>query len=274
MKNTRRSFIAQCSSAATLIAVGGGGFQHLWGASLLELQSRVKNRFIVASDAHYGQPDTAFKDMAITFVSKANAFHDKLSCDFCVLNGDIIHDNPKFMPKAKRVFSRLDMPLYVTQGNHDRVTETEWVRIWDMPLNHSFVVGNYKMILVTTSNIAGDYLEPDLDWLEQELEQSENLKVLLFVHIPQKSWTKHAIDSKAFFALLKRFSNVKACFHGHEHKEDGLYMEQNIPFVFDSHIGGSWGTDYKGFRVVEILDDDSLVTYMMNPDIEISRDIL
>ena len=42
-------------------------------------------------------------------------------------------------------------------------------------------------------------------------------------------------------------------------------MNGKIPYLFDSHIGGNWGTAYKGFRVVELMDDGSLITYMMNP---------
>jgi hypothetical protein len=42
-------------------------------------------------------------------------------------------------------------------------------------------------------------------------------------------------------------------------------MVDNIPFMFDSHVGGSWGTPYKGFRVLELLSDGTLLTYMMNP---------
>jgi hypothetical protein len=54
-------------------------------------------------------------------------------------------------------------------------------------------------------------------------------------------------------------------FHGHEHDQDGATMKGNVPFLFDAHIGGNWGTDYKGFRVVELMDDGSMITYMMNP---------
>jgi hypothetical protein len=42
-------------------------------------------------------------------------------------------------------------------------------------------------------------------------------------------------------------------------------MRDNIPFLFDSHFGGNWGTNYKGFRVVELLKDHSMLTYLMNP---------
>jgi hypothetical protein len=42
-------------------------------------------------------------------------------------------------------------------------------------------------------------------------------------------------------------------------------MVDNLPFMFDAHVGGNWGTPYKGFRVIEMMKDGSMVSYMMNP---------
>lgn len=42
-------------------------------------------------------------------------------------------------------------------------------------------------------------------------------------------------------------------------------MHEKIPFLFDSHFGGNWGTEYKGFRIVEILNDDTILTNMITP---------
>lgn len=85
------------------------------------------------------------------------------------------------------------------------------------------------------------------------------------MHIPQAKWTANGIDNPAFFELIKKYRNIKAVFHGHEHDQDGVKMNDNIPYFFDAHIGGNWGTTYKGFRVVELLNDGSMLTYMMNP---------
>lgn len=273
MKNTRREFIKRFSTATTLLTVGG--FQSVQAAGFTNLAAEeVKFRLIVASDAHYGQPDTPFDEMAETFINKVNTFHKAAPCDFCVLNGDIIHDRAELMPLAKRKFDKLKMPVYATQGNHDHVTAEAWESIWKIPVNYTFSVKGYKVILVTTSNEAGEYLSPDLDYLSKQLKKAKGKPVLLFVHIPQTKWTKHAIETSAFFDLLAKYDNVKAVFHGHEHDQDGIYMKDEKPFIFDSHIGGSWGTDYKGFRVVEVLKNDQIITYMMNPDVEISRDEL
>jgi hypothetical protein len=65
--------------------------------------------------------------------------------------------------------------------------------------------------------------------------------------------------------LLKNYSNVKAVFHGHEHDQDGIKVKDNISYLFDAHFGGNWGTNYKGFRVVELFDDNTVATYIMNP---------
>jgi hypothetical protein len=36
-------------------------------------------------------------------------------------------------------------------------------------------------------------------------------------------------------------------------------------------MGGNWGTPYKGFRVVEVLKDGTLQSYMMNPTQKINE---
>ena len=48
-------------------------------------------------------------------------------------------------------------------------------------------------------------------------------------------------------------------------------MVDGLPFMFDSHIGGNWGTSYKGFRVVELIKDNSILTYLMNPTERINQ---
>jgi hypothetical protein len=37
---------------------------------------------------------------------------------------------------------------------------------------------------------------------------------------------------------------------------------------FDGHYGGSWGTDYFGYRIVEMYKSGQTVTYQVNPQIE------
>ena len=62
--------------------------------------------------------------------------------------------------------------------------------------------------------------------------------------------------------------------HGHDHDHDEVLIKNDIPFVFDGHFGGSWGTDYHGFRIVEVDQDNTITTYMMDPSKKIKSSSL
>lgn len=263
---SRRSFLKNVSFATAFFAVGG--FKKISATTVFENRNKVALRFVVASDAHYGQPGTPYDAMIEKIINQINEFNKETSLDFCVVNGDIIHNEKHLLPLAKQKIDALQVPYYVTRGNHDMVTADYWNEVWGQPLNHTAIVKNQAIILGDTSNEAGKYLSPDLEWLAAQLEANKHRKhALLFLHIPQKAWTANAINTPDFEALVDKYPNLTAIFHGHEHDQDGVKMlgASLKPCLFDAHLGGNWGTPYKGFRVVEILKDGTLVSYMMNP---------
>ena len=264
MDSSRREFLRNLSlGSAWLIA---GGIQPLAAAEVFERRARVKLRLVLASDGHYGQKGTDYQGFFGTAVEQINAFHRKNRLDACIVNGDIIHDDARVMPDAKKALDSLKMPYYPARGNHDMVTADYWQQVWGKPLNYSFEVKGVAIVVGDTSNEKGEYLCPDLVWLKSELDKYKDMEhVFLVLHIPQAKWTPNGIDSPAFFKLIDATRNLRAVFHGHEHDRDGIFMPKDAPFFFDSHIGGNWGTAYRGFRVVELMDDGSLLTYIMNP---------
>lgn len=271
MKNqdqiSRRHFVKNISFASAFFM--GGGFQSLSSQDVDALKDQVKMRFAVASDAHYGQPNTPYEAMMDTIIEKINLFHGSNPLDFCVMNGDIVHDEKSFLAQAKQKIDGLKVPYFVTRGNHDKCSSDYWEQVWNMPLNHQKVVKNSLVLLGDTSNEQGTYVSPDLAWLEAQLEANKKRKnIFLFLHIPQAKWTKNGIETPAFFELIKKYPNIRAVFHGHEHDQDGVQMIGKLPFLFDSHIGGSWGTPHKGFRVVELLNSGTVITYLMDPTIK------
>lgn len=271
MKNqdqiSRRHFVKNISFASAFFM--GGGFQSLSSQDVDALKDQVKMRFAVASDAHYGQPNTPYEAMMDTIIEKINLFHGSNPLDFCVMNGDIVHDEKSFLAQAKQKIDALKVPYFVTRGNHDKCSSDYWEQVWNMPLNHQKVVKNSLVLLGDTSNEQGTYVSPDLAWLEAQLEANKKRKnIFLFLHIPQAKWTKNGIETPAFFELIKKYPNIRAVFHGHEHDQDGVQMIGKLPFLFDSHIGGSWGTPHKGFRVVELLNSGTVITYLMDPSIK------
>jgi 3',5'-cyclic AMP phosphodiesterase CpdA len=260
----RRNFIKSISSATAILLTGNISIlsaQEVWGQ-----QSNVVLRFAVASDFHYGQEKTQFDEMVVKIITQINQFHKDSPLLFTVLNGDIIHNEKQLLPIAKQKIDGLLMPYFVTRGNHDMVTGSFWQEVWNTPLNNVREFKEHAIILADSSNEKGEYLSPDLVWLEKELKAFQTKKnVFLFVHIPQIKFTKNCIDTPAFWELIKKYPNIKAVFHGHDHDLDTVFMKESIPFIFDSHAGGNWGTKYNGFRVVELLKDGSLITYIMNP---------
>ena len=262
MKLNRRKFIQN-------LAVGGVSIVHgqLLARTFYPGANEVEFRFTVASDGHYGQSGTPYSEYFGTIVNKINFYHALFPSEFVVFNGDIIHDDPRFLTPAHEALKKVKMPLYATKGNHDMVSPEVWENTWGFGQNHGFSIGERAILLGTTSNEAGDYLCPDMDWFEQELEKYESAReIYIFLHITPRKWTRHGVECPEFHELLATYPNVTAVFNGHDHDEDGIKTHGDIPFMFDGHFGGSWGTDYRGFRVVEKMKNGPLRTYLMNPD--------
>ncbi|PST81972.1 metallophosphoesterase [Pedobacter yulinensis] len=256
----RKEFLGITLPAILLLA--NGDVLRAYGHS----GQKVKLRFAVASDGHYGQPGTPFEQNFADIVSHINAAHKKTPFAFCLINGDIIHNDKNLYPAVKKALSGLRPKMYVSQGNHDHVNAAEWNDVWGMPVNYDFVIGDTAFIVGTTSNEKGEYICPDLTWFAEKLEQHRSKKNLfVFVHINPAKLTVHGINCPDFLELLSRYPNLRCIFNGHDHDEEGIKTRDNLKFVFDAHFGGDWGTNYKGFRIVELLQDDTVRTWIMNP---------
>ena len=266
----RREFIRTVSSASLVLL--GGNVITLTPAQAAHLRSKSALRFVVASDGHYGEKGTEFDHHFQNLVKHVSSFHEQNRLDFCVINGDLIHDEQDLLIPAKKHLDRLPVKYYVAKGNHDKVSDQYWNEIWGMPVNHEVILKKNTLLLATTSNQNGEYLSPDLTWMKTKLDANRvQENIFIFLHIPQGKWSNNAIDTPGFFELLRNYKNVKGVFHGHEHDHDEVKMQDGIPFMFDSHFGGSWGTTYRGFRVVELAKDNSFVTYIMNPNDKINN---
>jgi hypothetical protein len=223
-------------------------------------------RFAVASDGHYGQPETTYDQSFLELVKHINNEHARRPLDYCVINGDIIHDEPSLLQPAKDQISRLEMPFGVTQGNHDLVSEDEWSHIWGMSVNHHYSIKDQAFLMAKTSNQKGEYVCPDLSWMAKRLEEYKDAQnIFIFLHITPVKWTTYGIDCPDFVELLKRHRNVRAVFNGHDHDQDDVKISEGVPYLFSAHFGGNWGTAYRGFRMVEVLKDNTVATYMLNP---------
>jgi hypothetical protein len=262
---TRRRFIGQTIRAAMLISAGNVLQSFAPGTFGLPDRKKVKLRFALASDGHYGQPKTDFGATHSSMIKWLNQERKSRGLDFTVVNGDLFHDDPAFFPQVKKVWDGLDMPWYATHGNHDKVTEEMWKETFSYGWHHTFDMKDCGFIILNTADETGKYICPDLGFAPAALRKYADLKhTFVFMHITPFKWTENGIDCPELIPMFDAQSNLRAIFHGHDHDQDGVKENNGKRYFFDSHVGGSWGTPYYGYRIVEVLKNGDIFTYQMN----------
>lgn len=230
--------------------------------------NKPKLRFAIASDGHYGQPGTAYRKDHENMIGWLNEAHDRSPLDFVIINGDLVHDRPDLLPEVKKDFyDRLKVPFYAIPGNHDHTDTATWKAIFGYEDNFSMEKNGIGFVLANTSNTKGTYLSPDNNFIRKELKKFRDLTtVFVVLHIPPHLWVPENpfVDSPETINLLHSYPNVKAVFHGHDHSLDAVFYTNKLPHFFDSHIGGSWGTTYRGYRIVEVDEANKITTYQVN----------
>lgn len=277
----RRQFLKATAAAAVASALPVRWVQ----AADVTPGSKVKLRFAVASDIHYGQPNTPFDEMTTELVVWLNAEHKDKGLDAVFLNGDLSQDSSeRLLALRDKHLTKLEVPYYAIKGNHDYVDgkpgspAESWQTLWGYPSNHTVKIGDFVFVMADTTVPAKSnvYLAADIEWLkEQFAEHRDAPAIFAMIHIQQRKhkvdgWPAHGVhDAKevpkaeAVMDLLESTPNVRAVFHGHNHLETGVYVSGERRYFFDSHAGGSWGAK-RGYRIVEIYDDHKMVTYQVN----------
>ena len=266
MSLSRRQFIS--TGFKSLVMISAAGIMQSFSAEKhpLPAKGKIRLRFAIASDGHFGQPKTPYEALHDEMVHWLNREKKDRGLDFSFINGDILHDDASYLPAVKKSFDRLNMPYYVSHGNHDHVEEAVWLQAFGQPWHYSFEKKKVPFLVLNTAEISGKYSCPDLQWTEKELQRFAAAPALfVFMHITPLTWTDNGIDCPELIRLFEKHPNVKAVFHGHDHDQDSVKEHNGKPYFFDSHIGGSWGTAYRGYRVVEVLKDGSILSYQMNP---------
>ncbi|UYQ91864.1 metallophosphoesterase [Chitinophaga horti] len=264
---SRRTFLGNSLKSIALIGIGNTLQSFSADDFILPAPEDVLLRFALVSDGHYGQKDTPYGDTHRQMADWLNTLHTSRKLDFAVVNGDLFHDNPAFLPEVKTAWDRLNMKYYVTHGNHDQTPETNWEQTFGYGWHHDFAVNDNAFLILNTADIAGKYICPDLDWTARKLEQYKKHKHLfVFMHITPFKWTDNGIDCPELQAMFSKQANLRAVFHGHDHDQDSVKQHGNKHYFFDGHLGGNWGKPYHGYRTVEVLKNGTVLTWQVNPN--------
>lgn len=268
--SNRRSFITGSVAGAVLAGLPSSvavlaATSH---ESLNKSGRKAKLRFAIASDGHYGQPGTEYKKNHENIVRWLNEAHARNPLNFVIINGDLVHDRPELLAVVKKEhYDHLEVPFYALPGNHDLADAAIWKSVFGYEDNFSFEKNGVGFVLANTSNTKGTYVCPDNDFLKKELDQFKSLStVFVVLHIPPHFWVPESpfVECPDTIKLLHSYPNVKAVFHGHDHSLDSVFYTNKLPHFFDAHIGGNWGTSYRGYRIVEVDEENKVRTYQVN----------
>lgn len=266
---SRRHFLGNSLKSIALIGLGNSLQSFIPGTFVLPRPEDVVMRFALVSDGHYGQANTPFEQNHQEMTTRLNKLHDERKLNFAVVNGDLFHDNPTFFPQVKKAWDQLKMPYYATHGNHDKVEEATWIESFGYGWHHEFTVGDSAFLILNTASVDGKYICPDLEWTAAKLKQyAGHKRLFVFMHITPFSWTDNGKNCPELQDMFSAQSNLVAVFHGHDHDQDGLKQHKNKHYFFDAHVGGNWGTPYRGYRVVEVLKNGNVLTWQVNPGIK------
>ncbi|RYZ33850.1 MAG: metallophosphoesterase, partial [Sphingobacteriales bacterium] len=86
----RKEFIRLSVPALVLLANGNLSRANSYYLSE-DHKRKVKLRFAVASDGHYGQPNTEYAAFHEKLVNRVNEEHSRHAFAFCMINGDVVH---------------------------------------------------------------------------------------------------------------------------------------------------------------------------------------
>lgn len=273
----RRRFLDLTIKHAFLITAGRHLLPFFPEKEALPTADRLALRFALASDGHYGQPNTDHVVRHQLVVKALNAEKAGRGLDFTVINGDLFHNDPTQLPLVKQTWDALHTPWYPTHGNHDMMPEQEWSRILGHEWYYGFEKGDAGFVVFNTATETGEYVCPEMNKARELLDRYSGKKHLfVFMHITPHKWTEGGLHCPELTKEFARRGNLRAVFHGHDHDKEGAFQHDNIPYLFDAHVAGSWGTKYSGYRIVEVMKNGDVLSYQMNADsgAEVNRNSL
>lgn len=232
--------------------------------------SDLKLRFALASDGHYGEPNTDSDTFYHDLIDWLGKEHKHNHLDFVIINGDLVHNRPDLLVKVKEDYlDKLPVPYHTIPGNHDFADATVWKEVFGYEDKYTFESNGIGFVLANTADNKGRYVCPNNAFLKASLEKFKTKNIVFVIlHIAPHQWMAEEktifLDCPETVELLHAYPNVKAVFHGHDHNMDSVRYTGKLPHFFDSHFGGSWGTDYKGYRIVEVDQNNQISTYQVN----------
>lgn len=254
------------------------------------------NPAIQKKRSHYGSGvaslkgflDTFSKNLTVDFITITGDlidFYQGVSPDFRLIENQIKQFSP--------ILQRSRVPVYMNLGNHDIATylvengdykgnqynaqnaRAVWIRSADCFKQGTYYsnikqVGSttYRLIFLDNGYYAKNrindedfYFENEqLDWLEWQLNQSQDDEEIIFMHIPFMSDQDRGVGSRHLFDLLMRHNSVKLILAGHEHFNEVNSFQSDQNGQFTQVLTGAFGRDTNNWRMIELTESEIKVS--------------
>jgi 3',5'-cyclic-AMP phosphodiesterase len=123
-------------------------------------------------------------------------------------------------------------PLFVAVGNHDALVNGRvlYQKMFGSP-NFVFHYASVKFVVFNTNTIEYEANEPDLPWLEKEVnDHGPDEGVIVVTHHPPDSVPHLTEEVQARYRQIHRDAGVLANLHGHVHQD--FNVEQDGPTTY------------------------------------------
>lgn len=220
-------------------------------------------RFGILSDVHNNNADSQSNEDIVDFENALTFFNDKESVNITCICGDITQGG---RPAQFAVYKGIvedksyNTPVYTTTGNHDcpssgDLSNDDWEpytgneKTFEFTKNiggknvHFIFLGMNRYSLGSGGT---PYLDSEIDWLEEKLEEYRNDRTFVFTHLffPEKAGNfKHIYPSNNWLgggqltrllALNEHYLNT-VWFSGHSHWKWYLQKYETIANIFRSY---------------------------------------
>lgn len=287
-KNKKKISKAKHKSPSLISRVLSGMFTlALTGAMVYGLQSYSSSdlSFVQVSDVHFStrNVNTSFKltaDSPRILDDVVEQINETPNLNFVMFTGDLI-DRPfeKELNAVLPHIEKIQYPWYFVFGNHDPciggfLTKKVYMDIlkahnenfnFDKPYYSFSPRKGYKVIgldTIITSRLTsnGEISREELGWLDNELKNSKNDIVLIFMHIPIiepfPSAGHRLLNADEVQAVIEKYKNPIAVFQGHYHANK-ITQHNNILYVNSPSL-----VSYpNAFRIINIKNERKKVIF-------------
>lgn len=220
-------------------------------------------RFGILSDVHNNNADSQSNEDMADFANALNLFNEMESVNMTCICGDITQGG---RPAQFAVYQSIveensfNTSVYTTTGNHDcpssgGLASTDWEPYTGNPMTFEVIkqIGGRNvpflflgMNLYSLGDAGTPYLDTDLDWLEEKLEEYRNERVFVITHLffptkagnfkqiyPGTNWLGGAQLTR-LQAMNERYLN-SIWFSGHSHWKWYLQKYEDKANVYRSY---------------------------------------